>query len=83
MPENPRNRHGSRYAWFDGWAEFGNAQRAHAKAIRRLERLRGWARYADDHQDGPRDGEVECLLRDVEALVAETRARIAPQHGDP
>lgn len=82
MPENPRNRHGSRYAWFDGWAELGNAQRAHAKAIRRLEQLRGWARYADDRQAGPRDGEVERLLRDVEALVEQTRARIAPQRND-
>lgn len=52
-PENPKNRHGSRYTWFEGWAQLGNAQRQHAKAIRSLEQLRGWARYADHTVPGP------------------------------
>lgn len=76
-PENPKNRHGSRYVWFEGWARRGNAQRQHAAAIRRLEQLRGWARYADDSVSGPRDGEVARLLRDVRELIEHTRALIA------
>jgi hypothetical protein len=82
-PENPRNRHGSRYTWFEGWARLGNAQSQHAEAIRRLEQLRGWARYADDNVPGPRDGEVARLLRDVHELIEDTRVLVAARPLEP
>ena len=77
MPADPQNRHGWRYAWFDGWARLGNADNAHALAIRRLQQLRGWARYADDRQTGPRDGEVQRLVEEVNGLIERTQAIIA------
>jgi hypothetical protein len=76
--ENTRNRHGSRYTWFEHWTELGNARSQHAKTIRRLEQLRPWARYADNGVPGPRDGEVARLRRDVHELIEDTRVLIRP-----
>ncbi len=81
-PDDPKNRHGSRYSWFEGWARLGNAQKEHARAIRRLEQLRGRARYADDSASGPRPGEVARLLRDVNELIEQTRVLIADRPAD-
>lgn len=80
-PENPKNRHGSRYTWFESWARLGNAQNDHAKAIRRLDQLRGWARYMDDESLMPRDGEVARLVSDVGELIEDTRVLVAAQGG--
>lgn len=82
-PENPRNRHSSRYTWFEGWARLGNAQSKHATAIRRLEQLRGWARYADNSVPRPQKGEVARLVRDVQELIEDTRVQIAARPLEP
>jgi hypothetical protein len=71
--EDPKDKHKSRCRWFDSWAALGNADDAHAKAVRRLAQLRPFVRYADESMP-PKEGEVAKLVETVEQIVARATA---------